>query len=907
MLTNKNKHGQMMWLMALIVVAVTAWFMDIKILSYSVAAIFIISVMQYVEYFQQATQRIEQKTARITQPTSKIPLYLASIFAFTAGLFEWSFGVALGLAAWVYLFLRWLQRIEFSLTQVQAQLAHVTESKKSIEIQTDAQSFLLQTPNAERAETWSDQVQRWIFQGNPVLKVAVLVLVIGVVLLLRFATEHWQLSLVVKLGLIALISLVVTGLGFYLFQKNRSFAIALEGIGLATLCLTLFFAYYNLVIASLSIASLCFVVIMALTLWLSLKQESLELALMALVIAYIAPFTLPIRFATITELITYYLVINFIVAILSSLRPWKFLNQLTFLMTVLLGTGYAFFHLDQIQKPQLSILILAHSAIYIWLGFRYSQLRAQQDFDQFKLKPILDISLIFGAPIIAYTCLYVLYFDFTLQQAGFSLLFAVVFAVLYYLSKTKDRHVFIAQSYLSLMFIFFALIPPILLPDQWSVVGWSIEGLAIFLYALMSTSQVSRYVAFALLLMAGCTGLYYFDRDYSTAIYWILALCYSLVVVIANIKAEYRTQLQSFDSVVLSAVQLIATGLWIFVLSQDLDLALKQGYILLILALGYTVINELLIRTNALWTWLLPKWIGLIAVYVFWAIVLLDHVNLGILHWQSNAEQIIFLISGLLMTLIWLRPLLGIREEKEWMSLGVMSSLAMTSVVLISQIPFVSMVILPLLFCGYCYYRVESPDWQIFWQTRTTLLLSILWIVCSQIFTGQAFFAYALPLLNPFDLVSLAILIAFIWMLRQQIKAGLDYSLAALMAVLSTLWVSSYVVLRALHFYLDTPLNDLELWSNATVQLSLTLLWLGLAFMIMSIASRKKWRPVWIIGGSILAIVTLKLILFDLSHIGTLTRVISFLVAGLVMLIIAYIAPIPDVKNPENEHKKSLN
>jgi uncharacterized membrane protein len=46
--------------------------------------------------------------------------------------------------------------------------------------------------------------------------------------------------------------------------------------------------------------------------------------------------------------------------------------------------------------------------------------------------------------------------------------------------------------------------------------------------------------------------------------------------------------------------------------------------------------------------------------------------------------------------------------------------------------------------------------------------------------------------------------------------------------------------------------------------------------------------------------VTLKLVLFDLSHIGTLTRVISFLGAGLVMLIIAYIAPMPELEEKTN-------
>ncbi|WP_159196937.1 DUF2339 domain-containing protein, partial [Klebsiella pneumoniae] len=98
----------------------------------------------------------------------------------------------------------------------------------------------------------------------------------------------------------------VAGLGYWLIEKNRSFALALEGLGLGALFLTLFFAYYNLVIPTLPLATLLFLIILAITLYLSLKQESIELALMALLIAYLAPFTLPTRDASAVELISYY-------------------------------------------------------------------------------------------------------------------------------------------------------------------------------------------------------------------------------------------------------------------------------------------------------------------------------------------------------------------------------------------------------------------------------------------------------------------------------------------------------------------------------------------------------------------------------------------------------------------------
>ncbi len=106
-------------------------------------------------------------------------------------------------------------------------------------------------------------------------------------------------------------------------------------------------------------------------------------------------------------------------------------------------------------------------------------------------------------------------------------------------------------------------------------------------------------------------------------------------------------------------------------------------------------------------------------------------------------------------------------------------------------------------------------------------------------------------------------LVAILWMLNLQRKTHLDQGLAAVIMVLSLLWLSSYVLLRALHLYLGTPINEIAVWQDATVQLSLTLLWVSLACLAMWIARLKHLRALWILGSSILVIVTLKLVLLE--------------------------------------------
>src|SRR5690606_28140485 len=135
----------------------------------------------------------------------------------------------------------------------------------------------------------------------------------------------------------------------------------------------------------------------------------------------------------------------------------------------------------------------AHSALFIWLGFRFSQLLARQDLSRFQLKPVLDLALIFAAPITAYIFLYLIHFNQPNQklwQAGLSLFFALVFAACWTLLRRKQTILLNSQSYMHIMLIFLALVTPILLTDQCSVIGRAVEGGLIYLWAMEKNIRV---------------------------------------------------------------------------------------------------------------------------------------------------------------------------------------------------------------------------------------------------------------------------------------------------------------------------------------------------------------------------------------------------------------------------------
>ena len=117
------------------------------------------------------------------------------------------------------------------------------------------------------------------------------------------------------------------------------------------------------------------------------------------------------------------------------------------------------------------------------------------------------------------------------------------------------------------------------------------------------------------------------------------------------------------------------------------------------------------------------------------------------------------------------------------------------------------------------------------------------------------------------------------------------------------LWIGSSMLVRTLHAFIGTPLwigglYDVTggAWSSEKVQTGLTILWTLIALVATIIASRYGQRTLWFMGIGLLGIVVLKLVLVDLSQTEAIWRVISFLGAGSLTLVIGYLAPLPPAR-----------
>ena len=165
-----------------------------------------------------------------------------------------------------------------------------------------------------------------------------------------------------------------------------------------------------------------------------------------------------------------------------------------------------------------------------------------------------------------------------------------------------------------------------------------------------------------------------------------------------------------------------------------------------------------------------------------------------------------------------------------------------------------------------------------------------------------------LPILNPLDLSTgfAALLAVASWRLHAQSAQPAHSAhsdaiappgrLVIVAAVAAYLWFNLMLLRTAAH-YLDIAYQFDPLFRSQFVQAMLSLVWSATALVLMRFAAKRVKRLPWMAGAGLLVLVVAKLFFIDLSNVGGIERIISFLGVGVLMLAIGYLAPFPSEKS----------
>jgi uncharacterized membrane protein len=790
---------------------------------------------------------------------------------------------------------------------------------------------------------WQSLMQ-WFTGGNLIVRIGVLVLLVGVVLLLRLANDYLDVPIELRLALVAAGGVALTGLGVYLRERRRGYALSVQGAGLATLYLTLFAAFrlYQLLPSSLTFALLA--VLAAISAALAVRQDALPLALLAFGGAFLAPILTSTHSGNVVGLFSYYLLLNVAMAWIAHYRTWKVLNLLGATVTFGLAGFWGWQQFNPALRWPLEGLLLAHLALYVFMAVRYSQqlVAAQssaslyiyeQTGQQIAPIPVVDSGLLFGVPLLGFGLqaglLHDLPYALAISSAGLSLLYLLLGK---HLLRQGSGMRLLTEGTLALGVGFLALVLPLALDARWTSVGWAVQGAALVWIGQRQMRYWPVLFGLALQVISAALLVWVWFAPQATG-QWMGLLVLTVAVWISALflrpalwhgdgsnpvadPAIDQTVAHRMPMAVSTVVMLVGLLMSVLLLEQSwrqfgLTLWLLQpetlrlaGDVLLIGAISLMALRSLIwpalqMSTRVMWPivtffllatlmampyqasgfLLAMLWLASVVLLALWAYALirLQRVNVFTeMAVNTRVDQALALLSALL--------LLALLPDTLWPSLQPISP-----------------VILPVcVMLWLSYSRVQSAWFDVVQVRRDVVWIVLipmgLWaLAVNASASGQMWGLPYVPVLNPLDITFGLILLFAALAVQRDVVAQMR--LPMLLGVGLVVFVSlSSLVVRSLHQWVGTPLWTSGAWSSDSVQTSLTIVWTLMALLLTVLSSRGRLpqgRVVWVAGIGLLSLVVIKLLLVDLSNVAAIARVISFIGAGLIMLVIGYLAPLP--------------
>lgn len=772
-----------------------------------------------------------------------------------------------------------------------------------------------------------EAAKNWLTTGNLPVKVGVIVSFVGVSFLLKYAIDRRLLVVPLELRLlaVALAGLALVIIGWRLRNRMRAYALSLQGGGLGILFLTIFATFR---IWELLPAPLAFALLLALTAStgaLSVLQDSRSLAILGIVGGFLAPVLTSTGQGSHVALFSYYLLLNAAILGIAWFRAWRELNLIGFVFTFVIGSfwGYQYYKAELWASTQ--PFLLAHFLFYQAIAILYAVRQPAPRVG------IVDGTLVFGTPVIAFALQYSLVGD---TEYGLAISAAAV-AVFYALTATAlfrrkaDGLNLITESFLALAVAFATIAIPLALDARWTSAAWSLEGAALVWLGVRQGRELARLAGSALILIGGLALFFYGWRPDTG-----LPVLNGNVLggVLVSLSAFFASRkLDSLESSKSSFIHLSTTPVlfvwavlwWLGTGWQEvvdrLQNPMQLPVFLLFLAVSFTAGSWL--GRSRQWGLLQNTMPVLLAMLILISLV-----------YPSQHSNFLTGLGWLAWPLVWAAQVYALRTMDESGS-GLAGVWHFASLLVVTlMLAFES---------TWWVERVASDAWAaaaasavagvmalLVWRFRqrpawpipehpTEYLAASLLLV-----TGQVIFLSVLcivmpgdptpltylPVLNPFDLgmlfamttalLSLAVLKRDVSTLQKSLITPVVEPYRKLLAGAFFLMTTAALI-RAVHHFSAVPWQYDALFESVIVQTSLSIYWGLLGFAGMIWGARSKRRLIWLTGAGFMVLVVLKLFLVDLGNTGTVERIISFIGIGALLLVVGYLAPVPPRRTSE--------
>ena len=356
-------------------------------------------------------------------------------------------------------------------------------------------------------------VAEFIFGGNVLVKLGVLILFLGLAFLLRYTAERVTVPIELRYAGVALVGMVLLAIGWKLRQKRRTYALVLQGAGVGV--------FYLTTIAAMKISELLpptigfgfMVAVAVLGALLAVLQDAPMLALVATLEGFAAPVLASTGQNRPVALFTYLLILDLGVALIAARKAWRPLNLVALVGTFTLASGWAERNYTPDQFGIVEPFLIAFFLLFTAVGLMFARQTlkdapAQATLGEQALQALrrvgrVDSSLVFGVPMVAFGMQYLLMRPYEMGAAlSAAALFAFYIALAWLVLRTQAAGLrLLAEAYAIVGVIFGTLAIPLGLEDRWTSASWAVEAAGMYWLGARQRRGYTR--AFAYLVMAG--------------------------------------------------------------------------------------------------------------------------------------------------------------------------------------------------------------------------------------------------------------------------------------------------------------------------------------------------------------------------------------------------------------------
>jgi uncharacterized membrane protein len=761
-----------------------------------------------------------------------------------------------------------------------------------------------------------EYLREYFTGGNTLVRAGVVVLFFGVAFLLRYLAEHTRIPIEFRLAAVAFGGIVLLVIGWRLRTRRPGYALALQGGAIGILYLTVFSALrlYSLLNPAAAFALLA--ALSALSATLAVLQGSLAVALLAVTGGFLAPFLASTGEGNHVILFSYFAVLNAAILAIAWFRSWRLLNLAGFVFTFVLSTAWGVLSYRPEDFSSSEPFLIVFFLLYVAIAILYSTRQPPT------LHGYIDGTIIFGTPIATFGLQAAMLHENRLALAYSALIVSAVYiALAWVLHRRRGEHQrLLVEAFAALGVAFLTLAVPLALSGRWSATSWALEGAALVWVGCRQNRRLPRAFG-ALLQLAAGTALAFTltsggtvpPGTYIAGLMVGIASAYA-----AQVLHTHKEQRADYEWAVPGVLFLWGLLWWCIGGFSELGQHIDQSYMLfsaLVFATITAFICSEIARRFRMPIALLPTFALLPAMVLFalraaaslphplaqggWIAWPLAFVGFYFVAWRHDDALGKPLTSALHAAALWLFVAL-VSWEAAWVITQAVGNTGSWSAIAWAIVPAAVLATLP--------YTVSRIRWPVQAHREAYLVLAssglVLYLAAWSLATDwlvsspSAPLPY-FPLANPLDVAEgfvLFVLIQFWLRIRSESHATvstLDPRPPTIaLALLGFLWLNA-VLLRTLHHWAGIPYELGAMLGSTLVESALSIFWAFIALATMLVATRIGARVVWLTGAVLLVAVVVKLFLVDLSSIGTIARIVSFVGVGLLMLVLGYFSPLP--------------